>query len=128
MARKRYFSDGCLSFAPLESQYKIPKAHFFIYLQVCNFTQKNFISFNSLQDRNPFDQLFPEETQSEEVISVEYIKLTSFLIIIHFLQRDSWQLDLNLCLHLVQSSQVKSSHIYLYSAFHNTDCIKAASQ
>jgi len=23
---------------------------------------------------------------------------------------------------------VKSSHIYLYSAFHNTDCIKAASQ
>jgi len=25
-------------------------------------------------------------------------------------------------------SQVKSSHIYLYSAFHNTDCIKAASQ
>jgi len=28
----------------------------------------------------------------------------------------------------VKSSQVKSSHIYLYSAFHNTDCIKAASQ
>jgi len=26
------------------------------------------------------------------------------------------------------SSQVKSSHIHLYSAFHNTDCIKAASQ
>jgi len=25
-------------------------------------------------------------------------------------------------------SQVNSSHIYLYSAFHNTDCIKAASQ
>jgi len=25
-------------------------------------------------------------------------------------------------------SQVKSSHIYLYSAFHNRDCIKAASQ
>jgi len=25
-------------------------------------------------------------------------------------------------------SQVKSSQIYLYSAFHNTDCIKAASQ
>jgi len=24
--------------------------------------------------------------------------------------------------------QVKSSHVYLYSAFHNTDCIKAASQ
>jgi len=26
------------------------------------------------------------------------------------------------------SIQVKSSHIYLYSTFHNTDCIKAASQ
>jgi len=25
-------------------------------------------------------------------------------------------------------TQVKSSHIYLYTAFHNTDCIKAASQ
>jgi len=25
-------------------------------------------------------------------------------------------------------NKVKSSHIYLYSAFHNTDCIKAASQ
>jgi len=25
-------------------------------------------------------------------------------------------------------SQVKSSQVYLYSAFHNTDCIKAASQ
>jgi len=24
--------------------------------------------------------------------------------------------------------QVKSSHLYLYSAFYNTDCIKAASQ
>jgi len=24
--------------------------------------------------------------------------------------------------------KVKSSHIYLYSAFHNTDCIKAALQ
>jgi len=29
---------------------------------------------------------------------------------------------------LFEKSQVKSSHIYLYSAFHNTDCIKAASQ
>jgi len=29
---------------------------------------------------------------------------------------------------VLQPSQVKSSHIYLYSAFHNTDCIKAASQ
>jgi len=27
-----------------------------------------------------------------------------------------------------QQQKVKSSHIYLYSAFHNTDCIKAASQ
>jgi len=27
-----------------------------------------------------------------------------------------------------QIRRVKSSHIYLYSAFHNTDCIKAASQ
>jgi len=27
-----------------------------------------------------------------------------------------------------KTCQVKSSHIYLYSAFHNTDCIKAASQ
>jgi len=26
------------------------------------------------------------------------------------------------------SENVKSSHIYLYSAFQNTDCIKAASQ
>jgi len=26
------------------------------------------------------------------------------------------------------TQKVKSSHIYLYSAFHNTDCIKAASQ
>jgi len=24
--------------------------------------------------------------------------------------------------------KVKSSHLYLYSAFYNTDCIKAASQ
>jgi len=29
---------------------------------------------------------------------------------------------------LKQKSQVKSSHIYLYSAFHNTDCIKAANK
>jgi len=28
----------------------------------------------------------------------------------------------------IMPGQVKSSHIYLYSAFHNTDCIKAASQ
>jgi len=34
-----------------------------------------------------------------------------------------------LCLdkNLHTNSQVRSSHIYLYSAFHNTDCIKAAS-
>jgi len=29
---------------------------------------------------------------------------------------------------VLKMCQVKSSHIYLYSAFHNTDCIKAASQ
>jgi len=29
---------------------------------------------------------------------------------------------------VMRLSQVKSSHIYLYSAFYNTDCIKAASQ
>jgi len=28
----------------------------------------------------------------------------------------------------LSSSQVKSSQIYLYSTFHNTDCIKAASR
>ncbi len=28
----------------------------------------------------------------------------------------------------VMSSQVKSSHLYLYSAFNNTDCVKAALQ
>jgi len=30
--------------------------------------------------------------------------------------------------HLVVCKSVKSSHSYSYSAFHNTDCIKAASQ
>ncbi len=29
---------------------------------------------------------------------------------------------------LVKSSQLKSSHLYLYSAFHNTNCIKATAQ
>jgi len=31
-------------------------------------------------------------------------------------------------IHSISCAQVKSSHIYLNSAFHNTDCIKAASQ
>jgi len=31
-------------------------------------------------------------------------------------------------INVEKSCQVKSSQIYLYSAFHNTDCIKAASQ
>jgi len=30
--------------------------------------------------------------------------------------------------HAITHILVKSSHIYLYSAFHITDCIKAASQ
>lgn len=53
------FADGCcLSFGQLESQFKIPKAHFFRYLQVRDFTCNNFSSFPSLPEQNPIDQLF----------------------------------------------------------------------
>jgi len=40
-----------------------------------------------------------------------------------------WSHKWRLCVRMkTRKCQVKSSHIYLYSAFHNTDCIKAASQ
>ncbi len=95
---KDLFVDGCfLSFAQLESQFKIPKAHFFRYLQVRDFTHKNFPSFPSLPEQNPVDQLFPDDPEQRGTISGLYTKLVSFSTSVTT-KRDSWQLDLNICL------------------------------
>ncbi len=37
-------------------------------------------------------------------------------------------IQFNLVRFLLMSCQVKSSHLYLYSAFNNTNCVKAAAQ
>lgn len=51
---KDLFANGSfLSFMQLESQFNLPKTHFFRYLQARDFTRKNFISFPSLPDPNP---------------------------------------------------------------------------
>jgi len=61
---------------------------------------------------------YPLLTVEEVVSSMPKAKIFSVLDA----NQGFWQIKLN------DKSQVKSSHIYLYSAFHNTDCIKAASQ
>ncbi len=112
---KDLFVDGCfLSFAQLESQFKIPKAHFFRYLQVRDFTRKNFPSFPSLPEQNPVDQLFPDDPEQRGTISGLYTKLVSFSTSITT-KRDSWQLDLNICLTDEEWNEVKDvNHVLRY--------------